>query len=312
MASVYTPNYNLDKYVGTDKPNLRDQYNSAMDKIDAQFVVIENDHTETGNQISAINTNIGQLGTRITEVKGDVANAKTTADNALSLASTNKTTADKALSLASTNKTDIATLDGEMAQVKQGVQDLQGLTMSQVLLDSAGKTTAQAMWTLHEPNAKAVYKDIEMLAPVPDWANWLDVYIDSPDLYFGAGSVSGSITSVEFVSPIQVVTFPLNEYYVSAGKVTVRRANKFSIVLNGQLSTMYDGTSSFIHGHYPFMINGTTITQNNLGIAYPTSTSEHLYNNARASWGLKYDESDNPAFNHTAARAVVRKIVARA
>lgn len=298
MASEYTPNYNLDKYVGTDKPNLRDQYNSAMDKIDAQFVVIENDNTQTGNQISAINTNIGQLGTRVTKVEGDVANVKTTADNALSLAST--------------NETDIATLDGEMAQVKQGVQGLQGLTMSQVLLDSTGKTTAQALWILYEPTANAVYDDIEMLAPVPDWANWLDVYIDSKDLYFGAGSASGSFTSVEFVSPIQVVTFPLNEYYVSAGKVNVRRANKFSLVLNGQLSTVYDGTSSFIHGHYPFMINGTTITQNNLGIANPTSTSDYLYSNALASWGLKYDSSGSPAFNHSAARAVVRKIVARA
>lgn len=37
MASDYTTNFNLDKYVGTDKPNLRDQYNSAMDKIDAQL-----------------------------------------------------------------------------------------------------------------------------------------------------------------------------------------------------------------------------------------------------------------------------------
>lgn len=298
MASEYTPNYNLDKYVGTDKPNLRDQYNSAMDKIDAQFVVIENDSTQTGNQISAINTNIGQLGTRVTKVEDDVANAKTTADNALSLAST--------------NETDIATLDGEMAQVKQGVQGLQGLTRSQVLLDSSGKTTAQAMWTLQEPTSGTVYDDIEMLAPVPDWANWLDVYIDSEDMYFGAGSASGSFTSVKFVSPIQVVTFPLNEYYVSAGKVYVRRANKFSLVLNGQLSTAYDGTSTFIHGHYPFMINGTTITQNNLGIAYPTSTEDNLYSNALASWGVHYDTSGNPVIDHSSALAFVRKIVARA
>lgn len=37
MASEYTSHYNLDKYVAADKPNLRDQYNSAMDKIDAQM-----------------------------------------------------------------------------------------------------------------------------------------------------------------------------------------------------------------------------------------------------------------------------------
>ena len=34
MASEYTTYYNLDKYTATDKPNLRDQYNAAMDKID--------------------------------------------------------------------------------------------------------------------------------------------------------------------------------------------------------------------------------------------------------------------------------------
>lgn len=36
--STYTINYNLDKYEGTDSPNLTDQYNSAMDKIDAQMM----------------------------------------------------------------------------------------------------------------------------------------------------------------------------------------------------------------------------------------------------------------------------------
>ena len=72
MASEYTPNYNLDKYVGTDKPNLRDQYNTAMDKIDAQFLNVANDHTQTGNQISAINTNIAQLGERVTTANGNI------------------------------------------------------------------------------------------------------------------------------------------------------------------------------------------------------------------------------------------------
>ena len=34
MATDFTSHYHLDKYVATDKPNLRDQYNAAMDKID--------------------------------------------------------------------------------------------------------------------------------------------------------------------------------------------------------------------------------------------------------------------------------------
>lgn len=33
--SSYTTNYSLEKYEGSDKPNLTDQYNAAMDKIDA-------------------------------------------------------------------------------------------------------------------------------------------------------------------------------------------------------------------------------------------------------------------------------------
>lgn len=35
--ATYTTHYQLDKYEGTDRPNLRDQYNSAMDKIDAEL-----------------------------------------------------------------------------------------------------------------------------------------------------------------------------------------------------------------------------------------------------------------------------------
>lgn len=37
MASEYTKNYNLDLYTDNDKPNLRDQYNSAIREIDEQL-----------------------------------------------------------------------------------------------------------------------------------------------------------------------------------------------------------------------------------------------------------------------------------
>ena len=42
MATSYTPNYKLDLYTDTDKPNLRDQYNGAMNKIDSQFTTVSN------------------------------------------------------------------------------------------------------------------------------------------------------------------------------------------------------------------------------------------------------------------------------
>ena len=42
MANAYTSNYKLDLYTDTDKPNLRDQYNGAMNKIDSQFTTVSN------------------------------------------------------------------------------------------------------------------------------------------------------------------------------------------------------------------------------------------------------------------------------
>lgn len=53
MASEYTTNFNLDLYTDTDKPNLRDQYNGAMNKIDSQLNTLSNNiviSTEAANQ----------------------------------------------------------------------------------------------------------------------------------------------------------------------------------------------------------------------------------------------------------------------
>lgn len=48
MASEYTTNYQLDLYVGTDRPNLTDQYNSAMRKLDSVI------YTQTGQGSAAL------------------------------------------------------------------------------------------------------------------------------------------------------------------------------------------------------------------------------------------------------------------
>ena len=53
MATEYTTHYNLDLYTDTDKPNLRDQYNGAMNKIDSQLNTLSNNFvvvTEAANQ----------------------------------------------------------------------------------------------------------------------------------------------------------------------------------------------------------------------------------------------------------------------
>jgi lysophospholipase L1-like esterase len=53
MATEYTTHYNLDLYTDTDKPNLRDQYNGAITKIDTQLHEFSNNLvvvTEAANQ----------------------------------------------------------------------------------------------------------------------------------------------------------------------------------------------------------------------------------------------------------------------
>jgi hypothetical protein len=76
MATEYTPNYNLDLYASADKPNLRDQYNTAMGKIDTQM-------KKSAEDVTNANANVLTLQTQITDVQK-------TADDALSLAKTNE------------------------------------------------------------------------------------------------------------------------------------------------------------------------------------------------------------------------------
>ena len=65
MATEYTQNYNLDLYAGTDKPNLRDQYNAAMGKVDAAIM-------GNANAISATNTAVANLTTRVSNDEKDI------------------------------------------------------------------------------------------------------------------------------------------------------------------------------------------------------------------------------------------------
>lgn len=96
MASEYTPNYNLDLYADNDKPNLRDQYNGAITKIDAQLHEFSNNMvivTDAANQArdkaataqAAADANaksISTLNTTVTEVDSayKAADAKLSSD----------------------------------------------------------------------------------------------------------------------------------------------------------------------------------------------------------------------------------------
>ena len=111
MASEYTPNYNLDLYTDNDKPNLRDQYNGAITKIDTQLHEFSNNLvvvTEAANQardkagtaqsaadanamsISTLNTTVTETNSAYkaadTKLSSDLTNAYKAADDAVTSA----------------------------------------------------------------------------------------------------------------------------------------------------------------------------------------------------------------------------------
>nr|DAH79984.1 MAG TPA: hypothetical protein [Caudoviricetes sp.] len=63
MATEYTPNYNLDLYTSTDKPNLRDQYNAAMGKIDTQLKANADGVTNVSSSVVAAVTTANEAKT---------------------------------------------------------------------------------------------------------------------------------------------------------------------------------------------------------------------------------------------------------
>lgn len=132
MASEYTPNYNLDLYVSTDKPNLRDQYNGAMGKIDKALLDANNKVMDYGNQVANLSTRVenvettvGGLDGRITANTEQIAAVKSTADGAAANATAAKSTADNALSLAQTNEQDINLAETRITELEKVPADVQ-------------------------------------------------------------------------------------------------------------------------------------------------------------------------------------------
>lgn len=74
--SEYTANYNLDLYSEDDRPNLCDQYNSAMNKVDSQLKVAEGNVniaiTNANNAVSSIEGVQGNIDTLTAKTAKDV------------------------------------------------------------------------------------------------------------------------------------------------------------------------------------------------------------------------------------------------
>lgn len=119
MATEYTPNYNLDLYASADKPNLRDQYNAAMGKIDTQM-------KKSADDVTNANANVLTLQTQMTEAQKDIAELESTVDTHGTEITKVQKTANDALSLAHTNESEIETTKDTVTSLTSRVVAVEG------------------------------------------------------------------------------------------------------------------------------------------------------------------------------------------
>ena len=121
MATEYTPNYNLDLYAGTDKPNLRDQYNAAMGKIDTQMKTNANGITNANANVITLQTQVGQNTNDIAALESSVEKHGT------QIAALESTVETHGTQIASV-ETDVTQLKTQMGTANTNIESLQSTT----------------------------------------------------------------------------------------------------------------------------------------------------------------------------------------
>lgn len=152
MATEYTPNYNLDLYASADKPNLRDQYNAAMGKIDTQM-------KKSADDVTNANANVLTLQTQMTEAQKDISALESAVETHGEQITDVQKTADDALSLAKTNESDIADTQADVTSLTDRVTTVE-VTANKNKTDIASLDTRMGM---AEGNITEAQNDINEL-----------------------------------------------------------------------------------------------------------------------------------------------------
>ena len=231
----YTPNYNLDLYESSDKPNLRDQYNSAMGKIDTQLAtpVSESgiaDGAVTGDKIANGAVTAGKIASGAVDT-ADIADGAVTgdkvADNAITtgkLASGAVDTSDIADGAVTGDKiADNAITTGKLASGAVETADIADSAITTAKI-ADGAVTAAKMGTI--PQADIKFWNFKALANSVTIA---DGYIESVsiDLEPSAGKKIIGFNGCQFLtSGGNVINCPIiSTLLYSDNRVTVRVKN---------------------------------------------------------------------------------------
>lgn len=208
MATEYTPNYNLDLYASADKPNLRDQYNAAMGKIDTQM-------KKSADDVTNANANVLTLQTQMTEAQKNISELESTVDTHGTQITAVQKTADDALSRAQTNESDIADTQGTVTSLTSRVVAVEGTA-------NKNKTNIESIDTrvgVAEGNITEAQNDIDGLQTAVDGkaptnhASTANTYGQGSSTNFGhlkvADSGSAAASSGTAASP-KMVTDQIN------------------------------------------------------------------------------------------------------
>lgn len=204
MATEYTPNYNLDLYASADKPNLRDQYNAAMGKIDTQM-------KKSADDVTNANANVLTLQTQMSEAQKDISALESTVKTHGTQITAVKKTADDAYSLAQNNKGDIADTQADVTSLTGRVTTVEGTAnKNKTDIASLGTRMGEA-----EGNITEAQNDIDGLqtavnqkAPI-NHASTANTYGQGSSTNFGhlkvadsgsAGASSGTAASPKMVA----------------------------------------------------------------------------------------------------------------
>lgn len=197
MATEYTPNYNLDLYASADKPNLRDQYNAAMGKIDTQM-------KKSADDVTNANANVLTLQTQMTEAQKDISALESTVETHGTRITDVQKTADDALSLAKTNERDIADTQEDVTSLTGRVTAVEGAANK----NAAGIESLDTRMDAAEGDIDGLQTAVDGKAPI-NHASTASTYGQGSSTNFGhlkvtdsgsAGASSGTAASPKMVA----------------------------------------------------------------------------------------------------------------
>lgn len=246
MATEYTPNYNLDLYASADKPNLRDQYNAAMGKIDTQM-------KKSAEDVTNANANVLTLQTQMTEAQKDISALESTVETHGTQITDVKKTADDALSLAKTNESDIEDTQADVTALTGRVTAVEGAAKK----NETGIASLDTRMDAAEGDITGAQNDIDGLqtavnqkAPI-DHASTANTYGQGSSTNFGhlkvADSGSAAASSGTAASPKMV-----------ADQISALKALLAPQALVAAQTVNYNGG---IKGSGTFSIYGNSITK---------------------------------------------------